>query len=153
MSSPIYDFSPKDDEQVRLQVLYSYGILDTPREARFDDLTTTTADLLGVPYAKIGFFDANRIWYKSTFGFNAEEGALAGSIAEIVIENPKDVTYVANLQTDSRVKISTARDQDPNIQSAMCVPITTTDNHVSVSYTHLTLPTYAVCRSRWSPYH
>ena len=22
-----------------------------------------------------------------------------------------------------------------------------------VSYTHLTLPTYAVCRSRWSPYH
>ena len=23
----------------------------------------------------------------------------------------------------------------------------------AVSYTHLTLPTYAVCRSRWSPYH
>ena len=24
---------------------------------------------------------------------------------------------------------------------------------VPVSYTHLTLPRYAVCRSRWSPYH
>ena len=23
----------------------------------------------------------------------------------------------------------------------------------SVSYTHLTLPTYSLCRSRWSPYH
>ena len=23
----------------------------------------------------------------------------------------------------------------------------------TVSYTHLTLPRYAVCRSRWSPYH
>ena len=23
----------------------------------------------------------------------------------------------------------------------------------TVSYTHLTLPTNAVCRSRWSPYH
>ena len=24
---------------------------------------------------------------------------------------------------------------------------------VPVSYTHLTLPTYSLCRSRWSPYH
>ena len=24
---------------------------------------------------------------------------------------------------------------------------------ITVSYTHLTLPRYAVCRSRWSPYH
>ena len=24
---------------------------------------------------------------------------------------------------------------------------------VSVSYTHLTLPRYSLCRSRWSPYH
>ena len=23
----------------------------------------------------------------------------------------------------------------------------------AVSYTHLTLPTYSLCRSRWSPYH
>ena len=27
------------------------------------------------------------------------------------------------------------------------------DNLPAVSYTHLTLPTIAVCRSRWSPYH
>ena len=27
------------------------------------------------------------------------------------------------------------------------------EDHFSVSYTHLTLPRYAVCRSRWSPYH
>ena len=25
--------------------------------------------------------------------------------------------------------------------------------HEPVSYTHLTLPTYSLCRSRWSPYH
>ncbi len=130
MSSPVNDFSPKGDEQARLQALYSYGILDTPREARFDDLTTTTADLMGVPYAKIGFFDANRIWYKSTFGFNAEESALAGSLAELVLENPTKPTYIPNLQTDPRVKVSKARDLDPNIRAAMSVPITTTDNHV-----------------------
>ena len=118
MNSPSNNFSPRDDEQMRLQALYSYGILDTPREARFDDLTTTTADLLGVPYAKIGFFDANRIWYKSTFGFNAEEGALAGSIAELVLENPHQVTYISNLQTDPRVKISTAR-----LSPAMLAPL------------------------------
>ena len=27
------------------------------------------------------------------------------------------------------------------------------DTEAPVSYTHLTLPTNAVCRSRWSPYH
>ena len=26
-------------------------------------------------------------------------------------------------------------------------------NRISVSYTHLTLPTSTLCRSRWSPYH
>ena len=28
----------------------------------------------------------------------------------------------------------------------------TNDTH-PVSYTHLTLPTYSLCRSRWAPYH
>ena len=27
------------------------------------------------------------------------------------------------------------------------------DDIIAVSYTHLTLPTTTLCRSRWSPYH
>ena len=130
MSSPINDFSSKDDEQVRLQVLYSYGILDTPREARFDDLATTAADLMNVPYAKIGFFDADRTWYKSTVGFNIEQSQLSGSMAELVLENPHQVTFIPNIQSDSRVKVSKALEEDPTIRATICIPITTADDHV-----------------------
>ena len=31
--------------------------------------------------------------------------------------------------------------------------IMTHNGPLAVSYTHLTLPRYSLCRSRWSPYH
>ena len=130
MSSSINESLARDDEQTRLKVLYSYGILDTPREARFDDLATTAADLLNVPYAKIGFFDADRTWYKSTVGFNIEQSQLSGSMAEVVLENPHQVTFFPNIQADSRVKVSKALEEDPTIRATICIPITTADDHV-----------------------
>ena len=130
MSSSINESLARDDEQTRLKVLYSYGILDTPREARFDDLATTAADLLNVPYAKIGFFDADRTWYKSTVGFNIEQSQLSGSMAEVVLENPHQVTFFPNIQADSRVKVSKALEEDPTIRATICIPITTADEHV-----------------------
>lgn len=123
------DIHESDYEQDRLQVLRSYQILDSGRESRFDDLTLTTAELLDVPYAKIGFIDEHRVWYKSSYGLHAVEGAIEGSVAKIVLENPREITVVKNLATDPRVKNSNALDQDPNIKSAACVPIINTEGY------------------------
>ena len=40
-------------EQARLAVLDSYGILDTPPERAFDDLTRLAGQLLGAPIAAV----------------------------------------------------------------------------------------------------
>lgn len=119
-----------DNEKNRLQILYSYRILDSAREARFDDLTSTIADLLNVPYAKIGFIDAERVWYKSSYGLNALQGAIEGTIAKIVLENPHEVTVIKDFPQDSRITTSNALAEDPHIRSAACVPILNVDGYV-----------------------
>ena len=56
------------DESFRLAVLRSYGMIDTPREEAFDRLTRLAARLFGVPITIISLMDAERQWFKSSFG-------------------------------------------------------------------------------------
>ncbi len=63
---------PEDEEQ-RLATLHSLGILDTPREQRFDRLTRLAAAIMGVPVALISFVDRDRQWFKSVHGLEIAE--------------------------------------------------------------------------------
>ncbi len=68
-----WSFTPEtdpsaDDELERLKILYRYRLLDTPPEARFDQLTALAAQIFEVPVALITLVDRNRIWIKSGFG-------------------------------------------------------------------------------------
>lgn len=107
----------------RVETLRSYGILDTPREARFDDLTATVADLLDTAYAAIAFFDKDRIWFKSAIGLKATEVPIQGSLAELVIPNPDEVTIIPNLKTDPRLKVSAFRNEIQQIGTFAGAPL------------------------------
>lgn len=54
-----------ENEQERLENLYKYKILDTPREPIFDQLAIATATLFDVPVALISFVDGDRVWTKA----------------------------------------------------------------------------------------
>ncbi|MHC4628329.1 MAG: GGDEF domain-containing protein, partial [Planctomycetota bacterium] len=69
MKAPDYP----DNEKARVQVLAEYGILDTPSEEAFDNLTKLVADLLEVPFALVSLVDAKRQWFKSRYGLDATE--------------------------------------------------------------------------------
>ena len=56
------------EENRRLAALRALGVLDTLPEAAFDTITATAAQLCGVPIALISLVDAQRQWFKSTFG-------------------------------------------------------------------------------------
>ncbi len=58
------------NESERLAALASYGILDTPLEAAFDDLTALAAHICGVPVALVTLIDAKRQWFKSSYGID-----------------------------------------------------------------------------------
>lgn len=61
------------DERQRLDALASYGILDTPAETEFDDITAIAAHLMDVPIALISLVDADRQWFKSRVGLDVTE--------------------------------------------------------------------------------
>ena len=62
-----------DLEESRLDALYRYALLDTPREESFDDLVKMGAGYFDVPYCLIGLIDRDRVWFKSHFGLNESE--------------------------------------------------------------------------------
>ncbi|WP_298442885.1 sensor domain-containing diguanylate cyclase [uncultured Ferrimonas sp.] len=61
------------NELVRLANLQSLGILDTPAEARFDRYTRLAHQVFNMPIALISLVDANRQWFKSKVGLEANE--------------------------------------------------------------------------------
>ena len=61
------DFPPVN-EDVRLDTLRSYAVLDTPPEAAFDRLTSLAAHVFDVPVSAISLVDRDRLWLKSCGG-------------------------------------------------------------------------------------
>ncbi len=62
-----------DNEASRIATLHSLGILDTPREDRFDRYTRITARAFDVPIALISLVDRERQWFKSAEGLDTNE--------------------------------------------------------------------------------
>src|SRR5213594_823907 len=62
-----------ENEGQRIVALRRYGILDTPAEAAFDELTSLAGTLCGTPIAFIGFIDERRQWFKSRSGVDFTE--------------------------------------------------------------------------------
>jgi PAS domain S-box-containing protein len=62
-----------EDERGRLAALHALSILDTPQEERFDRITRMAARALDVPMALVSLVDADRQWFKSCVGLDAEE--------------------------------------------------------------------------------
>lgn len=56
------------EEEARLVALQSLGLLDTPSEARFDDLTQRAKTRFDVRMAAVTLLDQDREWYKSCCG-------------------------------------------------------------------------------------
>lgn len=56
---------PEQVDAVRLRVLGEFGILDSPAEREFDDLTALAAPMCDTPDALISLLDADRLWFKS----------------------------------------------------------------------------------------
>ncbi len=64
---------PSPNEAERLSALQSFGVLDTPPEHVFDDLTQLAAFVAQTPVALISFLDGSRQWFKSRYGLETTE--------------------------------------------------------------------------------
>ncbi|MES2543493.1 MAG: GAF domain-containing protein [Bacteroidota bacterium] len=60
-------------ENKRLKNLYHYDILDTPPDGAYDEITLLATKIFNVPIAIISLVDSERVWFKSSYGVDAEE--------------------------------------------------------------------------------
>ena len=72
------------NEGERLAALRDYGILDTPPESAFDDLTLLATQICGTPIAAVTLIDEPRQWFKSRVGMMK------------VAETPRDISICAH---------------------------------------------------------
>lgn len=88
-------------EPWRLEVLSSYGVLDTPSEPLFDDLTALASQLCGTPIALISLVDRDRQWFKSEHGLGQRQTPLEASIcAHAILQD--DLLEVPDTLEDPR---------------------------------------------------
>ena len=59
---------PQDGARLHAAVL-ELGILNSPAEVEFDQITLLASMLTEAPVAMIGFYDLDHVWYKSWLGF------------------------------------------------------------------------------------
>jgi len=88
-----------ENEETRIDTLYSLGILDTPPEERFDRLTRLARRVFRVPIALVNLVDEHRLWTKSAQGQDPTE-------------IPRDASFCAHtiLGDDILLVPDTARD-------------------------------------------
>ena len=99
MDFPLPSTAPADP--LRLAVLESYGILDTPAEQEFDELCKFAAQLCGTPMAVINFLDAERQWFKSELGMGTREHSLERAVCRYTVQE-RAVMVVPDLLLDPR---------------------------------------------------
>lgn len=111
-----------EDEERRLAALRQLGILDTPREERFDRLTRLAAALFDVPIALVSLVDRDRQWYKSCHGVNESGTAREVSFCAHAILQ-REVMIVPDALLDSRFADNPLVTGEPNIRFYAGYPI------------------------------
>jgi two-component sensor histidine kinase len=75
-------------EEFRVGALRRYGILDTPREADFDEVVQVASAVCGTPISVINLIDQDRQWFKAEVGLGVRETPLDSSICAHAILQP-----------------------------------------------------------------
>ncbi len=88
-------------EEYRLAALRSYGILDTPREADFDEVVKVASAICGTPISVINLIDQGRQWFKAEVGLGVRETPIDSSICAHAILQP-DLFIVPDTTLDHR---------------------------------------------------
>lgn len=68
-STPFATTTLAENEEERLNKLYSYSILDTPAESAFDKIAQLAAQIFDTDSAFVSFVDQDRVWFKSNLSY------------------------------------------------------------------------------------
>jgi diguanylate cyclase (GGDEF)-like protein/PAS domain S-box-containing protein len=104
----------RSEEQLRMQSLLQYHILDTPAEAGFDDLTLLASQICHTPISLITLLDEKRQWFKSRLGLGLSE-------------TPIDIAFCAHAIVEKKIFIVEDATRDPLFANN---PLVTGEPHI-----------------------
>lgn len=116
------------DEAQRLAAVRRYEVLDTPPDGAFERITSLAARLFDVPISIVSIVDADRIWFKSHHGVDAEEvDREPGLCASAVLQSGP--WLVNDARNDPRTLANPLVAGELGLQFYAGVPLTTHDGY------------------------
>ena len=94
---------PQENEK-RLQVLNSLGVIDSGTEKIYDDITGLTAELCEAPICMVSLIEENRQWFKSQVGLPFFETPIEQSICVYAVAENASFIEVNDTLEDDRSK-------------------------------------------------
>ena len=113
------------DEERRLQVLASYGILDTDDEQVYDDLTYLATVLCDAPTALVTLIDRDRQWIKSRVNWEKQQDSRDVSFCAHAILHPGQLMEVPDTTKDPRFNRNRLVTGKPGVRFYAGVPLVT----------------------------
>ena len=114
------------NEARRLEVLWQYGLLDTPPEDELNDLASITAKLCNTPIALISLIDENRQWFKARYGLDTTETPRDIAFCAHAILG-SDLLIVPDTLEDARFRDNPLVQNEPHVRFYAGAPLTTSD--------------------------
>ena len=104
-------------EAERQDVLQSYNILDTPKDERFDRITSLAADIFETPVALVSLLDRERQWFKSSHGLDVSETPRSWAFCEhAAAGGPGCVLVVPDALKDDRFRLNPLVTGSPGVR-------------------------------------
>jgi diguanylate cyclase (GGDEF)-like protein len=117
------------EESARLAALRSYCVLDTGREARFDDLTGLAASICETPVALVSLVDTHRLFFKSAHGMDVREVRYPGFFCAHAIRQ-REVFVVPDALEDPRFAKHPLVVDPPRVRFYAGAPLVTSQDYV-----------------------
>ncbi len=115
---------PANPDAVRARIA-AYGILHTGREATFDRLVFTTAQIFRVPIALIALIAENGFWLKARVGLDLSELPVSAGLQTVI--DHEDVLVVEDVTRDVRFAASPLLAAPPRCRLMAGAPLVTPD--------------------------
>lgn len=117
------------NDTARVAALHKIGILDTPCDESFDNLTRLAAGLFDVPIALVSLVDSNRQWFKSSYGLCANETTRDVSFCAYVISDGQ-MLLIEDAAVDPRFAQNPLVTGEPHIRFYAGAPLRSTDGFI-----------------------